>query len=184
MKSAILVDTVYLAYLEHLAEEERIMELTAEKLREFLHYDEATGVFTWAASRGGRRAGMVAGHQDKRGYITIRVNDRLYLAHRMAWLWATEEWPTGEIDHRNSKRSDNRFDNLRDVNHAINQQNLKTPQRNNNSGFLGVSKKRDKWRARIQSGDRQVSLGSFKTPEEAYKAYINAKRVLHVGCMI
>lgn len=41
--------------------------LTIERLKEVLHYNEDTGIFTWKA---GKRKG-IAGHKNKRGYIII-----------------------------------------------------------------------------------------------------------------
>ncbi|WP_428999737.1 HNH endonuclease signature motif containing protein [Stenotrophomonas maltophilia] len=47
----------------------------------------------------------------------------MYRQHRLAWLYMTGQWPSGEIDHINHDRSDNRWHNLRDVSHQANQQN-------------------------------------------------------------
>lgn len=160
-------------------------DLTAEDVRSRLDYDATTGIFTWrVAPRRGVYAGAVAGHVNVRGYVELRFDKNLYLAHRLAWLWVTGSWPLGEVDHRNSVRGDNRFDNLRDVSHSLNQQNLTSPQKNNTTGFLGVYKRRDRWRSSIQIGANIISLGTFDTPEQAHNAYVSAKRRLHAGCTL
>jgi hypothetical protein len=161
-------------------------KLTPEKVRQILAYNNKTGVFRWRkAPRRGIRAGSIAGHTNKRGYVEIRIDKTLYLAHRLAWLYVTGGWPKGEIDHINASKGDNRFSNLRDATRSVNQQNMKRAQKNNHVGLLGVSPKRKKWRARITVDSREVNLGVYDSPEEAHNAYIKAKRKLHKeGCEI
>jgi hypothetical protein len=80
-------------------------------LRELLSYDPKTGMFTWRI-RSARRVhiGDVAGGVNGRGYLTIRVDGRQYLAHRLAFLHMTGSWPKKEhIDHINMDRADNRW---------------------------------------------------------------------------
>src|SRR5664279_2807368 len=70
-------------------------------------------------------------------HIRIKINEKAYLAHRLAWYYKTEAWPIGEIDHKISLSND--WNNLRDVTHAQNQQNQRKPSSNNSTGFLGVT---------------------------------------------
>lgn len=53
------------------------------------------------------------GSYDKDGYLIIKVKKRQLKAHRIVWLLNTGDWPSGEIDHINRVRDDNRFENLR-----------------------------------------------------------------------
>lgn len=90
--------------------------LTAERLREVLEYDPAIGVFRWLIKPCGQISiGDIAGCRHGEGYVQIRVIGRIYLAHRLAWLYMTGEWPISLIDHRNLDRSDNRWSNLREA---------------------------------------------------------------------
>ena len=158
--------------------------ITQEVVRSCFVYNAETGIFTWKIkrSKGKISVGDVAGHVcKKKGYVHIRLDGFLYLAHRLAWLYVFGVWPAGEVDHINSIRSDNRIKNLRDVSHSINQQNVKFPQKNNTSGFLGVTRKRKKWSASIQHGDKHISLGVFDKPEDAHAAYLLAKSNIHAG---
>lgn len=155
------------------------MTLTAERLRELFSYDPETGIFVCRVSRRRARAGDVAGHISH-GYVAIPIERRIYLAHRLAWLYVHGVWPSGEIDHINRIRSDNRMCNLRDATRAENAQN-KPVQRNNKSGYRGVSqyKKTSFWQARIKTNGRQIYLGHFATPEAASAAYASAAAVMH-----
>jgi len=148
--------------------------ITAERLRQVVCYDAATGVFVWMAPNARRtKVGMVAGSKRHRGYISICIDGRAYLAHRLAWLYVTGSWPHKNIDHINGNCGDNRFVNLRPASHAENMRNAR--KRDNKSGFKGVSfyKAGGTWRARIGLGktNKQKTIGYFRTPQEAFVAY-------------
>lgn len=161
-------------------------ELTVEILRKTMHYDIATGVFTWLVNRGrNAQIGQVAGTITKGGYIGITVFQKRYQAHRLAWFYIRGEWPN-EIDHKNLVKTDNSIDNMRDVDRFINCQNIQKPRKNNiGSGMLGAHKQGSgKWVASIGVNGKAKYLGLFETPELAHAAYMDAKRVLHEGCLI
>jgi len=139
--------------------------LTHEDLCKNLSYDSETGEFTRIKSNTncvkiGDRAGSVA----KNGYIEISVCSHRYYAHRLAWFYTFEEWPS-EVDHINRNRSDNRICNLRTVTHEENMKNT-TKRTDNTSGYTGIArdKRTGKWIARI--GNKHW-LGRHKTLEEA-----------------
>ena len=162
--------------------------LTAERLRQVLSLDRATWTFSWAENGRGRfkRKGAAAGRISKYGYWTIAIDGRWYMAHRLVWLWVHGSWPQHEIDHKDGNRLNNNPENLRDVPHAINAQNIRRARRDNKSaGVLGVSVGSDgRARASVHLDGKQVYLGSFDSVEDAHSAYLRAKRQLHVGCTI
>lgn len=160
-------------------------ELTAERLRELLHYDPDTGIFTNRAPRKKIRVGEVAGTLDQSsGYVCLGVDRRRHYAHRLAFLYMTGAWPRDLVDHKNGNRADNRWANLRDAPRLINQQNMRRAVSGSASGLLGAHRKRGRWSSQIKVRGQIVKLGIFSTPQEAHAAYIAAKRQQHEGCTI
>jgi HNH endonuclease len=157
--------------------------LTAARLRELLHYDPETGVFTrLERSTNSVSVGDAAGGLDDHGYIRIRVDGKKYRAHRLAWLYMTGEWPRSQIDHRNLKRSDNRWRNLRSATNGQNRSNARL-NRNSTTGLKGVYRdhrcSRKLWEARISADGRTIRLGGFFTREEAHQARQRVAKNLH-----
>lgn len=162
-------------------------KITAAFLRELFHYDPETGVFTRLVTRPGKgaRVGDVAGTLKPSGYLTIWICGANHMAHRLAWLYVHGKWPDHEIDHIDGNRANNAIANLRDVTRSVNHENLRRARSDNAHGFLGVSPFKGKWwKARITVNGKWQHLGTFRTPEEAHAAYLEAKRRLHVGCTI
>ena len=132
--------------------------LTQAELLKLCSYDRDTGRFnnrTYSTNQA--------------GYEQIKVGDRLYVSHRLAWLYSYGEWPQSELDHINGVKNDNRLSNLRQVNRSQNMQNLKKARRDNKTGVLGVClhKVSGKYRAQIQKAGVKYDLGIFNTLEEA-----------------
>jgi hypothetical protein len=155
-------------------------------LLEALHFDPQTGVFVWRVSTGQRvKAGEEAGCIDN-GYRVIKLDGRMYRAHRLAWFYCHGEWPAQQIDHRNGRRDDNRLSNLRVVDNSTNMENQREARADSCSGLMGVRlhHRGHCWEARIKVKGRSRRLGSFASAELAHAAYLAAKRVAHAGCTI
>ena len=150
------------------------VELPVERLRAVLQYEPYSEVFTWREPTNWRiRSGDLAGSPDYKGYLCIKINKRLYKAHRLAWLYMTGTWPRGQIDHKNTDKCDNRFSNLREATQSQNMANRRAL-RNNKYEVKGVCRrKNNKWYAKIGASH----LGCFITIEEAHAAYISAARL-------
>lgn len=89
--------------------------------------------------------------------------------------------PSKHIDHINGIPSDNRWSNLREVTEAENHQNLHRPNKNNQVGILGVTKKGNRFVASIQTDGNRVRLRGFTTAEAAGEAYKREKRERHIA---
>lgn len=160
--------------------------VSLDRLKTLLHYDEGTGVFTWVGhDKQPWINGTVAGG-DSHGYVAIRIDGTLYLAHRLAWLYVHGSWPEFCIDHVNGDRGDNRLCNLRDVPHEDNTRNQRTPGAANRSGYLGVTwhKAAKKWQAGVKFKGVFHHAGTFDDPAKAHEAYVLLKRKLHTSCTL
>jgi len=155
--------------------------LTQERLKELLHYNPETGVFTRACNKAYTKKGDVAGYSDRKGYVIIGLDRKQFKAHRLAWLYVYGYLPNSEIDHINRVKNDNRIVNLRIACGYENTQNVASPRVNNTTGFLGVHwhKEKQKFVASIAAYGKRMHLGQYDTAEEASVAYIAAKRQLH-----
>lgn len=152
--------------------------LDSTRLRELLNYDPDTGEFTWRQTVANRLCGTRAG-ANNHGYRQIRIERKLYQAHRLAWCYVYGVWPPYMVDHINGIKGDNRIANLRLATNQENQQNRRTPQGSN--PYIGVSwnKAAKRWEAQIRLQGKPTYLGRFSTPEEAHAAYLKAKREGH-----
>jgi hypothetical protein len=148
-----------------------------------LKYDPLTGSLTWAIRINNRApVGQEAGTLTRRGYRQVRIDGRIYLAHRLAWFLVHGQWPVWHIDHINGVRDDNRLANLRDVPCAMNNHNHAIQQKRTRTGIVGVYPSGKRFYAAIREpGGKSVSLGTFDTTEEARAAYLSAKQAMHAG---
>jgi hypothetical protein len=159
--------------------------LTAEMVRKALDYDPATGLLSWRHRDdvlprvNTRLAGKPAGCRDGQyGYLSVRLHDRLYQAHRLIWLHVTGEWPTAILDHIDGNPANDAWINLRQATRAENNRNRRTNRKN---GYLkGTAPAANgRWRATIMLGRENHILGTFDSQEEAHTAYIEAAKRLH-----
>lgn len=151
--------------------------LTLGILHAILRYDAMTGVFVWLIDRPHAPALSEAGCVRSK-YHRISIDHRKYLTHRLAWFYVYGVWPSGQIDHRNGNRLDNRLENLRVANFSTNQANIGVKPNKKTPWPKGVSYEtsRGKWRAGIKVRGKSYNLGYHGTPELAHAAYIVAAR--------
>ena len=164
--------------------------LTAERLREVLEYNPQTGSLVWRIDPP-RKHGFIgkrAGSRGKNGYVSVCIEQKSFLAHRLAWLYVHGCWPQGQIDHVNGDRSDNRLANLRDVPQRINLQNRRSVRASKKTshllGVFPVDSLKNPWGSAVRVDRKKVHIGVFPTEEAAHLAYVEVKRRLHVGCTI
>ena len=150
--------------------------LNVEMLKDILSYDATTGIFTWAKSRGnGIKKGDRAGCLEGSGYIGIKINNVIYKAHRLAWLYFYGVWPPHFLDHPNRIKTDNRIINLRESDDVDNQRNCNL-RIDNTSGLAGVhwNKAEGKWKASITVSSKILHLGTHADKFEAFCSRLSA----------
>jgi hypothetical protein len=138
--------------------------LTQERLKELLHYNPETGMFTRLVSLSNRTpVGSEAGGVSAQGYTVIRVDGGgSHMASKLAVLYMTGIYP-GTVDHINRDPGDDRWCNLRQASRHQNQCN--TRQAPGASGFRGVCKKKDGlFHARVQIRKVRTTLGKYTCP--------------------
>ena len=149
------------------------VELTQERLKIFLRYEDATGHFTCVKANGPRSVvGSISGCAGGNGRIYIKIDGKSYQAHRLAWLYTYGQFPETDIDHINLNPQDNRMSSLRLASRAENLAN-REKLAVNKCGFKGVSfhKASNKFVAQISFQGKKLYLGGYDTPEQASLVY-------------
>ena len=150
--------------------------LTQQRLKELLHYDPETGIFTWINSMRGGWNGRQAGSENSDGYLQIVIDGLNQKLHRIAFLYVDGVMPPGIVDHADGDRTNNSYRNLRHADRASNNHNAKMPI-TNVSGIKGVhfSPPHGKWKAEINYRKKRFYLGLFEDIKEA-ESVVRAKR--------
>ena len=151
--------------------------ITQEKLREVLDYNPETGIFRWRPGR--KRSGRRAGTDTPGVYSLIWIDDKSYLAHRLAILYTDGYWPETTVDHIDRDRNNNRRANLREATRQCQCRN-RSKRNDNSSGVVGVywSKKSGKWGAQVEIYRKTNHLGFYGTILEAAYARYSAEQCL------
>ena len=144
------------------------------KIEDLVTYDPETGMFKWLDSSRKKNKGWYLPTEtwagDRKHFIRyVQIYRKNYSAHRLAWYLMKGEWPS-IIDHINRNALDNSFCNLREATQQENSQNR---------DCAGVTKNGKKYRARIFINKKNITIGTFKTEEEARTAYLEAKAKYH-----
>jgi hypothetical protein len=155
-------------------------EMTQETLQFYCRYDYMTGDF-WRVTRfdswGNTKViNKLVTSKNNRGYKWLNIFGKMYLVHRLAFLYMTGNHPTNEVDHINGDRTDNRWLNLRECDSSTNSRNQGI-RKDCTSGVRGVnyntaksSRSLKRWVARISHQGERIMLGNFETFEEAVAA--------------
>lgn len=159
-------------------------------LIEALDYNQENGIFIWKERPvkhfnamgsyrqtnkrfAGKQAGFIQNYSDNVSYLQIRLQNKLYLAHRLAWFYVNKEWPH-IIDHIDRDGLNNSISNLRNVDSISNGRNCRLS-KNNTSGYNGIywNTAANKWCAEghyTENGiNKKKYLGVFENIEEAVR---------------
>ena len=133
-----------------------------DSLKSQLEYIEETGWLRW------KRTGKVAGCVDSRGYILVRVDGKLELAHRIIWAIKTNQQPPALVDHDDENKSNNRWDNLFENTKAGNGYNRRATK----GAYMTPT---GKWASHIHHNGHKIHLGTFDTEEQAEQVAANKR---------
>lgn len=149
-------------------------DLTFDRVNALLRYDPEEGIFRHKVSRGGEKAGSVAGTASN-GYNLLFIDCFQYRSGRVAWLLMTGKLvPAGRVvDHINGDRHDDRWSNLRLATPAENSRNRKPK---NGRKACGVYQAGKRWTAIIERDGVRHYLGSFSCEIAAVTARNTAAR--------
>ena len=148
------------------------------ELRKLIAYNPRTGQF-WYRERpddqrfNTRCAERPAARMNVQGYRYVAIMGVKYRAARVAYALVMGEWPKGLVDHRNRKRADDRWENIRPATFVQNSWNRRA-KTGSSSAFKGVSLRKDrgKYTASAKGPDgRMQNLGLFPDEIAAAEAY-------------
>lgn len=169
------------------------MKISPEELKMLIDYDPKSGSLTWkhrepemgrfkfpnAKGWNGRNAGKECfTAKDGKGYRHGRIMGNNLLYHRVLWAIHYGRFPEKYLDHINGDKTDNRIENLREVDQKTNSRNSKMSSRNT-SGVTGVRQcsKSSSWIADIGVDMKCFVIGRYKTFEEAVAARKAAEKL-------
>jgi hypothetical protein len=111
--------------------------------------------------------------------ITVTVDGRRYVAHRIIWKLVHGVEPKHLIDHVDGDPFNNKLNNLREATYTENNRNCVPYGRSKAKGVYQCRKGSTRWSARIRTPSGRTTLGTFDTIEEASAAYAAAALSLH-----
>lgn len=95
--------------------------LTRKRAVQLLAYDRKTGILRRRPGtyRAGRNCPERIGTVNKDGYLVVKIDGHVYIAHRLIFFMETGRWPDPTCDHKNRRCRDNRWSNLREASHLV-----------------------------------------------------------------
>ena len=147
----------------------RLILPEVEELHRLFRYDSETGKLYWKISRNNYiKVGDEAGFLKESGYMLVRIKNKKYRLHRVVYkMWHKVE-PPAYIDHINEIKTDNRIENLREIDNGHNLRRSKK-----GSGVRKPYGKEKKYRAYPCFNGKEYFLGMFDTYEEARQKVVD-----------
>lgn len=154
--------------------------ITQERLKTAVTYDPSTGIFTRIDGRSTKP------YASNSRYLTIEIDGRKYVAHRLAILYMTGIDLDGsglEVDHINGLGQDNRICNLRVATKSQNQANSRL-RADSATKIKGLSwdATAEKWLCQIRySGNRVVKRFAPSMKEAATEWLEFVRQEIHAS---
>jgi len=117
------------------------------------------------------------------GYLQTRINNKLFLFHRIIYYAHNQDWniydisANNQIDHIDRDKLNNNISNLRVVNQREN--NLNKDSFDNAKGY-SYNKNAKKYMAKINLYNKNIHLGYYDTKIEASNKYQKVKLFIRV----
>lgn len=155
----------------------RIIIPTQEILQDTFDYRE-DGVLLWKKPKAAWiKIGSIAGSDRGDGYWTVGFGGKLHLLHRMIFLYHKGYLPN-LVDHEDTDHTNNRIENLRELDKRGNAYNTNKLWGHNTSGIRGVSwdNTQEKWVVRFKHQDKYLFGGYFDDIELAKEKRLEMER--------
>jgi hypothetical protein len=149
------------------------MALTKELLREKYDYKDGS-LYHKISCTNSIKPGDLVGSVNARGYLKTSIGKKQFLVHRLIYVYHYGDVPKDcDVDHIDGNKLNNHIENLRAVSRQHNHFN-----RTKAKGYSCLPS--GSYGARIKVDDKLIWLGTFKTENEARKAYLDAKQTYHI----
>lgn len=151
--------------------------VTKELLHELFEYKD--GELYWKIARSGIKINQKAGSLKPNAYVLIKINRKIYGAHRLIFLMHYGYLPIN-VDHIDCNPSNNKIENLREATRNQNNYNVKK-RKDNTSGIKNVvwKKSNKKWVVQIMVNNKNKHIGCFDNLEFAELVAIEARNKYH-----
>ena len=150
----------------------RLILPDVEELHRLFRYDRETGKLYWKISTTNRiKVGDESGSLNSQGYLRVKIQSKPYYIHRIIYKMCHKVEPPAYLDHINQIKTDNRLENLREIDNGHN------VRRSMNGTGVGVQTgRKKKYRAKFSFNGKEHFLGRFYTYEEARQKVVDFEK--------
>jgi hypothetical protein len=140
-----------------------------EELHRLFRYDRETGKLYWKISTSTKiKVGDEAGYLHSRGYVCVKIQSKQYFIHRIIYKMCHKVEPPAYLDHINQIKTDNRLENLREIDNGHNVRRSA-----NGKGVYVYADQKKKYKAKFFFNGKEHYIGSFYTYEEARQKVVD-----------